>query len=73
VTEVSTTGLDIAKQVFHVHAADAAGRIVFVQKITWSKLMAFVASRSRYVAAFEACGGAHYWDERSASWATRCD
>jgi transposase len=61
VAEVSTIGLDIAKQAFQVHAADAAGRALFRKKITRAKLMAFFASQPRCVVAMEACGGAHYW------------
>jgi transposase len=61
VAEVSTIGLDIAKQAFQVHAADAAGRAVFRKKITRAKLMAFFAFQPRCVVAMEACGGAHYW------------
>jgi transposase len=61
VAEVSTIGLDIAKQAFQVHAADAAGRTMFRKKITRAKLMAFFASQPRCVVAMEACGGAHYW------------
>jgi transposase len=61
VAEVSTIGLDIAKQAFQVHAADAAGRAMFRKKITRAKLMAFFASQPRCVVAMEACGGAHYW------------
>ena len=31
-SEVSTIGLDIAKQVFQAHGADAAGHVVFRKK-----------------------------------------
>jgi transposase len=61
VSEVSTIGLDIAKQVFQAHGADASGRVVFRQKITRNKLMEFFASQPRCLVALEACGGAHYW------------
>jgi hypothetical protein len=33
VEEVSTIGLDIAKQVFHAHGADASGATVFSRRI----------------------------------------
>jgi hypothetical protein len=36
--KVITVGLDIAKQVFHVHGADGSGRAVFSRKITRAKL-----------------------------------
>jgi hypothetical protein len=38
VTEVSTIGLDIAKQVFQVHGADASGRVVFRKKMVRARL-----------------------------------
>jgi transposase len=61
VTEVSTIGLDIAKQVFQVHGADASGRVVFRRKIVRAKLLEFFSSQPRCLVALEACGGAHYW------------
>src|SRR2546430_3332451 len=33
VTEVSTIGLDIAKQIFQVHGADASGVVIFRRQI----------------------------------------
>ena len=59
--EVSTIGLDIAKQVFHVHAADVSGAAIFSKKIARSKLLSFFASQPRCLVAMEACGGAHHW------------
>lgn len=59
--EVSTIGLDIAKQVFHAHGADASGRTVFSRRITRQKLVQFFASQPRCTVAMEACAGAHHW------------
>jgi len=59
--EVSTIGLDIAKQVFQVHAADSSGAVLFSMKIARTKLLGFFASMPRCRVAKEACGGAHYW------------
>jgi transposase len=59
--EVTTIGLDIAKQVFHVHGADASGAMLFSRRITRAKLLPFFASQPRCVVALEACGGAHHW------------
>ena len=42
--EVSTIGLDIAKQVFQVHAADSSGAVLFSKKIARTKLLGFFAS-----------------------------
>jgi transposase len=61
VAEVSTIGLDIAKQTLQAHGADASGRAVFRRRITRGKLMEFFSSQPRCLVAMEACGGAHYW------------
>jgi transposase len=61
VGEISIIGLDIAKQVFHAHGADASGATVFSRRITRAKLIPFFASQRRCVIAMEACGGAHHW------------
>jgi hypothetical protein len=37
--EVTTIGLDIAKNVFHAHGAESAGRAVFSRKLTRGKLL----------------------------------
>lgn len=59
--EVTTIGLDIAKQVFHAHGADASGARVFSRRITRQKLIQFFASQPRCTIAMEACAGAHHW------------
>lgn len=60
-SEVSTIGLDIAKQVFHAHGADASGRQVFSRRIVRRKVLEFFASQPRCLVALEACGGSHHW------------
>lgn len=36
-SEVTTIGLDIAKNVFHAHGADERGAMIFSRKLTRSK------------------------------------
>src|SRR3954463_5366356 len=59
--EVTTIGLDIAKQVFHAHGADASGAMLFSRRITRQKLIQFFASQPSCTVAMEACAGAHHW------------
>jgi transposase len=61
VGEITTIGLDIAKQVFHVHGADASGAALFSRKLTRAKVLGFFAAQPRCLVAMEACGSAHYW------------
>ena len=42
VSEITMIGLDIAKSVFHAHAADAAGKQVFSRRINRGKLLEFI-------------------------------
>jgi len=49
--EVSTIGLDIAKNVFHAHGADARGQMVFSRRLTRVKLLEFFAAQPRCVVA----------------------
>jgi transposase len=61
VSEVTTIGLDIAKNVFHAHGADGSGRALFSRKISRAKLLEFFARQPQCTVALEACGGAHHW------------
>jgi ATP-dependent 26S proteasome regulatory subunit len=47
VKEVTTIGLDRAKQVFRVHGADGTGRALFSRKIARARLASFFASQQK--------------------------
>jgi transposase len=61
VSQVATIGLDIAKNVFHAHGADARGQGVFSKRLSRAKLLGFFAAQPPCLVALEACGGAHHW------------
>jgi transposase len=61
VEQAQTIGLDIAKHVFQLHGADAAGHVLFRKRLSRGKLLDFLATQTRCVVAMEACAGAHYW------------
>jgi len=61
---VTTIGIDLAKNVFHVHGADARGRCVFSVQLSRAKLAAFIANLPPCLIGMEACNGAHYWARR---------
>ena len=60
-------GVDLAKNVFHLHGASSDGRVVFRKKLTRGQLERFIASQPPCVAAMEACGSAHFWARRLGS------
>lgn len=59
--EISTIGLDLAKNVFHAHGADGAGAVVFSKQLRRDKVLAFFAKQPACLVAMEACASAHYW------------
>lgn len=58
---VTTIGLDIAKNVFQIHGADAKGRMVFKKRLSRGKVLSFFANLPPCLIGMEACAGAHYW------------
>ncbi len=60
-SEITTVGLDLAKNVFQAHGADLSGRAVLRKKLRRDQVLAFFGQLSPCVVAMEACGGAHFW------------
>jgi transposase len=59
--EISMIGLDLAKRVFQVHCADAAGELVLGRRLRRGQVLSFFARLSPCVVGMEACASAHYW------------
>ena len=59
--QITTLGIDLAKNVFQVHGCDANGKAVLRKQLSRRQLLNFVANLPRCVVAMEACAGAHYW------------
>ena len=60
-SEITTIGLDLAKNVFQFHGADRSGKVVLRKKLRRDQVLTFLSSLSPCVVAMEACGGAHFW------------
>jgi transposase len=59
--EVSTIGVDLAKNVFQVHGADASGAVLFRRKLRRHQVLAFFSSQPPCTVAMEACSSSHHW------------
>jgi len=59
--EVSIIGLDLAKNVFQAHGAEADGSVVFRRKLSRAQLLKFLGDQPPCVVAMEACASAHHW------------
>lgn len=60
-SEITTIGLDLAKNVFQAHGADASGNAILRKKLRRDQVLDFFAQLSPCLVAMEACGGAHFW------------
>jgi transposase len=58
---VARCGLDIAKQVFQVHAVDDRGNVLLRRTLPRGKVRSFFAGLTPCVIGIEACAGSHYW------------
>jgi transposase len=60
-SSVTRVGLDLAKNVFQVHAVDAKGGVVVAKAIKRGQLLAFFRSLPSCLIGIEACSSAHHW------------
>ena len=59
--QVTTIGLDIAKNVFQVHGIDADEKVVVRKQLRRGRVMAFFEALPPSLVGMEACATAHYW------------
>ena len=59
--QVTTIGLDLAKQIFQVHGADADGFPVFNRRLRRAEVLRFFEKQPSCLVGIEACGTSHYW------------
>lgn len=56
-----TVGLDIAKNIFQIHAVDVNGKTVLRKQLKRDKVLECFANMPPCLIGLEACSGAHYW------------
>lgn len=62
--QVTTLGIDVAKNVFQLHGVDAQGHPVLRKRVSRSALPRFLANLAPCLIGIEACGSAHHWARR---------
>jgi transposase len=61
ISNVVRVGLDIAKDVFQIHAVDRFERVCLIKQVSRSKLMEVIIQLPPCIIGMEACSGSHYW------------
>jgi transposase len=59
--QITTIGLDIAKNVFQVHGIDAAEKVIVRKQLRRGQVTKFFAALPPCLVGMEACATAHYW------------
>ena len=58
---VTTVGLDLAKNVFQVHGIDSTGEVIVRRALRRRQMMPFFAKLEPCLIGIEACGTSHFW------------
>jgi len=59
--KVTTVGLDLAKNVFQIHAVDERGKLVVRKQLRRDQMAVFFAKLPPCLVSMEACASAHHW------------
>jgi len=61
VKDITTIGVDLAKNVIQVHGVDQRGKAVLRKQFTRQKVVEFFANLAPCLVGMEACASAHHW------------
>ena len=59
--QVTTIGLDLAKNIFQVHGVNEDGSVAFNRPVRRAQLLKFFEKQPPCLVGMEACGSSHYW------------
>jgi len=59
--EITTIGIDLAKNVFQVHGVDQRGKVILRKQLRREQMVEFFAKVPPCLVGMEACGSAHHW------------
>ena len=59
--EISTIGLDLAKNIFQIHGINSQGEPVVRKALRPSQMLPFFAKIQPCLVGIEACGTSHHW------------
>jgi transposase len=62
--EITTIGIDLAKNVFQVHGVNAQGKMVLKKQLKRNQIATFFVNLPACLIGMEACGSAHYWGRK---------
>jgi transposase len=60
-SKITTIGLNLAKNVFHVACCDEHGKVVSKKMLRRSQVLRYFANLAPCLVGMEACASAHHW------------
>jgi len=67
-SNIKAIGIDLAKEIFHLHAVDEKGVEIFKKKLTRKRLIEFMnnldCNRDKIIIGMEGCSGANYFAKK---------
>lgn len=70
--QITTIGLDIAKNVFQIHGVDAEEKVVVRKQLRRGQVIRFFEELARCLVGLEACATSHYWTRELPSLVMKC-
>lgn len=61
---ITTVGIDLAKNVFQLHGVNEVGETVLTKKLSRKKLPEFITQLQPCLIGMESCGGSNYWGRK---------
>jgi transposase len=65
--QITTVGIDLAKNVFQIHAANEHGKAVLRKQLRRDQVAPFFANLPPCLIGMEACASAHHWTRKLVS------
>jgi len=59
--KITTVGIDLAKNVFHIHGVTASGKVAVSKALKRDELLPYCAQLPCCLIGLESCGSGHYW------------
>ena len=59
--DITTIGLDLAKNVFQIHCIDEKGEVIIRRRLRRAQVVAFFNGLKPCLIGMEACATAHFW------------
>jgi len=59
--QITTIGLDLAKQIFQVHGVDETSTVIVRKRLRRAQVLSFFAALPPCLVGMEACATAHHW------------